>query len=163
MPRGVPSDIRVGSRTYTCRQIADGAGIDISLVSRIFRGQRAPSLYTAYRLAGFFRITIDQMLEVIRVQVSMPPRLRPLGRIVGRIRPDSPSRPPVLDRDAAARLLKELESEPWPPCTSEQRNSADGLMTEIKPFQAGEERLQLPTPQPRVRGRIVYRRHPPCY
>jgi transcriptional regulator with XRE-family HTH domain len=63
MPGGIPSTIRVGSLSYTCRQIADGAGIDISLVSRIFRGQRAPSLYTAYRLAGFFGITIDQVLE----------------------------------------------------------------------------------------------------
>ena len=151
MPRGVPSDIRVGSRTYTCRQIADGAGIDISLVSRIFRGQRAPSLYTAYRLAGFFRITIDQMLEVIRAEVSMPPRFRPLGRIVGRVRPNSPYRPPVLDRDAAARLLKALDSEPCPPCPPESG--------EFSPEEPGT--INVSTPQPRVRGRIVYRRHRP--
>ena len=117
MPRGIPSDIRVGSRNYTCKQIADGAGIDISLVSRIFRGQRAPSLYTAYRLAGFFRITIDQMLEVIRAQVSMPPRFRPSVRLVGRVHPGSTYRPPVRDRETA---LRELEADPetkdWPFC-----------------------------------------------
>src|SRR5260370_2288570 len=85
MPRGIPSDIKVGSRTYTCRQIADGAGLHISLVSRIVRGKRATSLYTAHRLASFFRISIDQVLAEVNVQVRMPRFPRPRGRIVGRV------------------------------------------------------------------------------
>ena len=74
MARGVPSAIKVGARDYTCREIADGAGLDISLVSRIFRGKRAPSLFAATRLAGFFRISIEQVLALVNVQVRMPPR-----------------------------------------------------------------------------------------
>jgi len=85
MARGVPSEIRVGSRTYTCRQIADGAGLHISLVSRIFRGKRAPSLFAATRLAGFFRITIEELLAVVNVQVRMPRFPRRRGRVVGRV------------------------------------------------------------------------------
>ncbi len=72
-----------------CRQIADGA--DISLVSRIFRGN-APSLYTAYKLAGSFRITIDQVLAAISTQVS-PRRLRTLSGVLSTsVRPDSACR-----------------------------------------------------------------------
>jgi transcriptional regulator with XRE-family HTH domain len=85
MPRGIPSGIAVGPRTYTCREIADGAGIDISLVSLIFSGKRAPSLYTAYKLASFFRISIEELLAELKIQVRMPRFPRPRGRIVGRI------------------------------------------------------------------------------
>ena len=85
MPCGIPSAIQVRDRTYTCRQIADGTGFHISLVSRIFRGKRKPSLYTALRLARFFQISIEELLSVANVQVRMP-RLPPRrGRVIDKI------------------------------------------------------------------------------
>jgi transcriptional regulator with XRE-family HTH domain len=82
MSYGVPSAIRVGGHTYTCKQIADGAGLHISLVSRIFRGKRKPSLYAAHRLASFLRISIEDLLAVAKVQVRMPRFPARRGRVI---------------------------------------------------------------------------------
>jgi len=118
MARGVPSEIRVGPRTYTCRQIADGTGLDISLISRIFRGQRPLSEYSSNLLAGFFGISIEVVAGIVDVQIHRPPRLpRPLGRAVYRITPNTMflfGRPPVLDRYTSSQSVEPQESEPSP-------------------------------------------------
>lgn len=104
-----------GTRTYTFTEIADGTGLSLSLVSLILRGKRPVSEYAQPRLAEFFGISIEQLLTPGTITVRTPPA-RPLGRIVGRIRPGSPYWPPVRDRDIALRRLEALESDPCPPC-----------------------------------------------
>jgi transcriptional regulator with XRE-family HTH domain len=137
MPRGIPSEIQVGPRTYSCRQIADGAGLSISLISLIFCGKRPVSPYAQTRLATFFRMSVEELLTPGTIKVH-PPRLRrPLGRAVYRITPNTVfpyGRPPVRDRDAALRLLEGLESETCPPCPRGQLEDSDKLPQESEPF-----------------------------
>ena len=125
MPRGIPSEIQVGPRTYSCRQIADGAGLSISLISLIFCGKRPVSPY-AQTLATFFRMSVEELLTPGTIKVH-PPRLRrPLGRAVYRITPNTVfpyGRPPVLDRYAQSELLRPLqESEPPLPGPRDRRD-----------------------------------------
>src|ERR1700730_918029 len=145
MPRGVRSRIQVGtgSRTYTCRQIADGAGLSISLVSLIFRGKRPVSPYAQTRPATFFKMSVEELVAPGTIKVH-PPRLRrPLGRAVYRITPNTVfpyGRPPILDRDAALRLREGLESETCPPCPRGQLEDSDKLPQESEPFPAANVR-----------------------
>ena len=127
MPRGVRSRIQVGTgtRTYTFRKIADGAGLSISLVSLLLRGRRPVSPY-AQTLATFFRMSVEELLTPGTIKVH-PPRLRrPLGRAVYRITPNTVfpyGRPPVLDRYAQSELLRPLqESEPPLPGPRDRRD-----------------------------------------
>ena len=117
MPRGVPYRMQVvgrGSRTFTFTEIAAGTGLSLSLVSLMLRGKRPVSEYAQPRLAKFFGITIEQLRTPGTITAQTPPVRR--IRVVGRIRPDSRYRPPVLDRYGQAKLLRTLqESEPPPP------------------------------------------------
>lgn len=84
MARGIPSEIQVGARTYTCRQIADGAGLSLSLVSLIFRAKRPVSPAVQTRLATFFRLSVEQLFAPGTITVHTPRLLRPVGRVIGR-------------------------------------------------------------------------------
>ena len=108
MPKGVPYRVQVigrSTRTSTFTEIAQGAGLSLALVSLVMRGKRPVSEYAQPRLAEFFGISIEQLGTPGTFQVNTPP-VRPLGRIVGRIHPGSPYRPPVLDRYAVSRLAR---------------------------------------------------------
>ena len=116
MPKGVPFRVQVagrGMRTYTLTEIAAGSGLSLPLVSLIFGRRRRITPYAAERLASFFQISIEELFTegTFNIQTPAP---RPLGRMVGRIHPGSSYRPPVLDRDAQARLLETLQREPCP-------------------------------------------------
>jgi transcriptional regulator with XRE-family HTH domain len=104
-----------GTRAYTFTEIAAGTGLSLALVSKIFNRKLPITAYAAERLAGFLGISIEQLFTEGTIAVETPP-VRRLGRIIGRIHPDSPYRPPARDRDAALRLVEALESEPCPPC-----------------------------------------------
>lgn len=58
--------IQVGSRQYTRAEIANGTGISISHISRIFSGNRMPSLDTAHRISRYLGITMDALWSVLR-------------------------------------------------------------------------------------------------
>ena len=94
MPRGVPSRIQVGAarRTYTFREIANGTGLSISLVSLIFRGKRPVSPYAQNRLAAFFEISVKQLLAPDTIRACALP-VRPMGRVVGWIHYNGVLRP----------------------------------------------------------------------
>ena len=118
MPRGVPYRVQVlgkGTRTYTLTEIADGTGLSLALVSKIFNRKLPITPYAATRLAEFFGISIEQLFTAGTIVVVTPP-VRRLGRIVYRIRPGSPYRPPARDWHTALQQLEALESEPCPPC-----------------------------------------------
>src|SRR5712692_11801446 len=118
MPRGVPSRIQVGTatRTYTFREIADGAGLSRALVSLVLRGKRPVSSYAQPRLAKFFGITIEELLTRGTIRAHTPPPRRPRGRGY-KITPNNIQRfgrPPVLDRYASSQSAGPQESEPSP-------------------------------------------------
>ncbi|SRR5713226_9159586 len=123
MPRGVRSRIQVGTgtRTYSFREIAEGAGLSLSLVSLIFNRKRRITPYAAMRLTSFLGISIEQLFTAGTIKVHTPRLRRPLGRAVYRITPNTMfpyGRPPVLDRHAQSELLRALqESEPPLPGT----------------------------------------------
>jgi transcriptional regulator with XRE-family HTH domain len=104
-----------GPRTYTFTEIAAGTGLSLSLVSLILRGKRPLSEYAQPRLADFFGISIEQLLTPGTITAQVPP-VRRLGRIVGRVRPNSLYRPPVLDRYAASQMFETPDCEPFLPC-----------------------------------------------
>jgi hypothetical protein len=83
-----------GTRTYTFTEIAAGTGLSLSLISLILRRKRPISGYAQTRLVAFFRIAGGESWVI---NVDTPPA-RPLGRAVGRVRPNSLYRPPVLNR-----------------------------------------------------------------
>jgi len=113
MPRGVRSRIQVGTgtRTYSFREIAEGAGLSLSLVSLIFNRKRRITPYGAMRLTSFLGISIEQLFTPVTIVVATPP-VRPVGRIIGRIRPGSPYRPHVLNRYPSSRSVEPQESKP---------------------------------------------------
>jgi len=92
MPRGVPYCIQVlgkGTRSYTFTEIAAGTGLSLSLISLVMHGKRPVSEYVQPRLAEFFGISIDE-LRTPGIFIAQTLPVRRLGRVVGRIRPDSP-------------------------------------------------------------------------
>jgi transcriptional regulator with XRE-family HTH domain len=86
-----------GSRTYTFTEIAAGTGVSLSAISLVLRGKCPLSAYLQPRLAEFFGISIEQLLTPGTLTAQVPP-VRRLGRAVGRVRPNSLYRPPVLSR-----------------------------------------------------------------
>jgi transcriptional regulator with XRE-family HTH domain len=86
MPRGVPSRIQAGTipQTYTMREIADGVGMSVSLISRVMRGERPISEYLQPRLAEFFGVTIEQLRTPGTITAQTPP-VRHSGRVVYKI------------------------------------------------------------------------------
>jgi transcriptional regulator with XRE-family HTH domain len=66
------------------REIADGVGMDISLISRVMRAERPISEYLQPRLAEFFGITVEQLRTPGAITMQTLP-VRRLGRVVGRI------------------------------------------------------------------------------
>lgn len=51
--------------TYTRAEISRSTGISISHVSRIFSGNRMPSLVVAKKLSTYLNITMDQLLVLL--------------------------------------------------------------------------------------------------
>lgn len=122
MPRGVPYRVQVlgkGSRTYTFTEIAAGTGLSLALVSLIFNRKRRITPYAATRLAIFFQITIEQLFTPDTITVETP-SARPLGRIVGRVRPHSHYRLAVPNWDPVSELLKALDWHLSAPCPGGQ-------------------------------------------
>lgn len=86
MPKGVRSRIQVGAetRTYTFREIADGTGLSLALVSLVFRGKRPVTPYAQNRLAAFFKRSVEALFAPGAIRDNTPP-VRPRGRVVGQI------------------------------------------------------------------------------
>jgi transcriptional regulator with XRE-family HTH domain len=142
MPKGVPYRVQVPgkvTRSYTFTEIAAGTGLSLALVSLVLRGKRPVSEYAQPRLAKFFGITIEQLRTPGTIVVATPPA-RPLGRVVGRIRPHSSYRLPVRNTDPVSQFLEALEHELCRPCPRGQLEDSDKLPQESEPFPAANVR-----------------------
>lgn len=69
----------VGGVEYSRGQIAQGTGISISHISKVFSGRRRPSLTSALRIATFLGISVEFLLARVLPSVRRAhPRNRPL-------------------------------------------------------------------------------------
>lgn len=57
--------INIHGRKYSRSQIAKDTGLDISHISKIFNGQRKPSLSNALTLAAYFHITVEELMAFV--------------------------------------------------------------------------------------------------
>lgn len=68
---GIPP-VTIGNRTYTRTRIAAETGISISHLSRLFSGERRPSLPMALKLANYFGVTVERLLgEVLPRKIAV--------------------------------------------------------------------------------------------
>jgi len=136
MACGIPSEIQVRGRTYTCRQIASGTRLHISLISRIFNGKRKPSLYTAQRLANFFGISIEELLTVANVQVRMPHFPPRRGRVIDE----------VIDPFGGC-YGRPLVIRTYAPCRTAEPQSASTTSSQLSPELQEWMRVNMPKRQ----------------
>lgn len=54
--------IQIGDKTFSRGEIARGTGLSLSHVSRIFSGERNPSLNTVRKVAQFINIPLEQLI-----------------------------------------------------------------------------------------------------
>lgn len=67
-PENVSPDtsVIVGGVKFTLSDIARGADLSLSHVSRVFSRKRTPSLKTASRIAEYLSITVDDLMKVVQ-------------------------------------------------------------------------------------------------
>lgn len=57
--------IRVHGKEYRRAHIAKATGISMSMISKVFSGQRFPGLRVCMRLASFFHVTVEELTAFI--------------------------------------------------------------------------------------------------
>lgn len=71
-PNVFPADtpIRVNGKEYSRGQISRDTGLSISFISKLFSGQRSPSMKTLNLLATYFGVSMDQLTTLLAPPVT---------------------------------------------------------------------------------------------
>lgn len=75
-PNPTNTSVYLGSIPINLSAISRASGIDVSCLSRIFSGKRAPSVHISTRIAATIGLRLDEFVALLRTTNGIPERKR---------------------------------------------------------------------------------------